>query len=215
MPYKSVDDVWRSRPEGKTGNGGLLEFQERLLSTPSTVWLSAAVSLLVWQRWPRELFPPTLSGLSPQPSSTLSNLLTLWSRAERTQCSQSAANDAKQVGARSEWSHSRLSKPTALLSSIHSRDLTRSLHCFLLKIRAGTMRTDVALWHPVKATGILTQFLQLNNSWWGRLVFKEQENHHTSVSGCYSIRATWELDGNFASWVHPQNLHLTRSPTTN
>ena len=83
---------------------------------------------------------------------------------------------------------------------------------FSLKIRAGTVDTDVVLWH-IKATGILTQFpCQLNNSWWGTPVFPEAENHHTSVSGCSSVCATWQLDGNFASWVPPWNLHFDKIP---
>lgn len=205
---------WRTDPEGKTVNGGFAGVSERLLSTPSTPCGYLQPYLCSCGNGDRgALLSPTLSGLSPQPSSTLSNLLTLWSRAEKDTGSQSAANDAKQVGARSEWSKFKAQwNPTALFkaASIPGETPQRSLHCFLCKNRGRDYENRCCLRH-VKATDILTQFpASLTTHGGGRLVFPE--NHHTSVSGCYSIRATRELDGNFASWVPPWNLHFDKIP---
>lgn len=122
---------WRTDPEGKTGNGGFAGVSERLLSTPSTPCGYLQPYLCSCGNGDRggPVSSPLSQACPPQPSSTLSNLLTLWSRAKRTQCSQSAANDAKQVGARSEWSKFKAQwNPTALFkaASIPGGDLPKA-----------------------------------------------------------------------------------------
>lgn len=75
---------WRTDLEGRTGNAGFAGASEQLLSTPSTPCGYLQPHLCSCGNGDRGgLLPPCSLRPVPQPSSTLSNLLTLWGRAEK------------------------------------------------------------------------------------------------------------------------------------
>lgn len=94
-------------------------FRTVTINSKYTVWLSAAASLLVWQRWPRGTASSLLSQACPRsPPQPWAICWHCEVGQKRTQCSQPAANDAKQVGPRAEWSKVKAQRnPTALFKA--------------------------------------------------------------------------------------------------
>ena len=121
---------WRTGPEGQTGNGGFAGVSERLLSTPSTPCGYLQPYLCSCGNGDRG--GPVSSPLSQAcPRSPPQPCAICWHcevGQKRTHCFQSAASDAKQVGARSEWSQFKAQwNPTALFkaASIPGGDLPK------------------------------------------------------------------------------------------
>lgn len=122
LPLLQTSDRNRQRTdlEGRTGNAGFAGVSERLLSTPSTPCGYLQPYLCSCGNGDRG--GPVSSPLSQAcPRSPPQPWAICWHcevGEKRTQCSQSTANDAKQVGARSEWSKFKAQwNPTALFKA--------------------------------------------------------------------------------------------------